>query len=111
MKRLILAAALTLSLGGCTWLASTFGGTPDPSTQTAIVHSFVTACDAYRTVLNAAASARAAHLLTPEQIATVEDVRPGANGLCLGPMPTNVAGSAVIVVTATAQIVGAIGSH
>ena len=105
---LIAAVFLTASLSGCTWLANTFGSTPSAGTETAIVHSFVTACEAYTVALNAAAAARANHLLSDQQIATVEAVRPGANGLCLGPMPTNVAASAVIVVTATAQIVGAI---
>lgn len=110
-RRIILAAALTLSLGGCTWLANTFGSTPSAGTETAIVHSFTTACEAYTVALNAASSARANHLLSDKQVATVEAVRPAANGLCLGPMPTNVAASAVIVVTATASIVGALGSH
>ena len=109
--RIILAAALVAGLGGCTTLANIFGGTPDASTQTAIVHSFTTACTAYKVALDAAAVARAGHLLSDTAVAKIDAVRPGANGLCLGPMPQNVAGSAVIVVTATATIVAALGSH
>lgn len=107
--RIILTAALVSGLGGCTTLANVFGGTPSADTQTAIVHSFTTACEAYSVTLNAAAVARSNHLLTDSQIATVDAVRPAANGICLGPMPTNVAASAVIVVTATAQIVATLG--
>jgi hypothetical protein len=111
IKRVALVATFALGLGGCTWLANTLGGTPDASTQTAIVHSFTTACEAYAQALKAAAVARQAHALSDAQVATIDAVRPGANGLCQGPMPTNVASSAVIVVTATAQIIGALGSN
>lgn len=111
MKRIAYVGLLLASLGGCTWLANTVGGTPDASTQTAIVHSFTAACEAYAQTLNAASVARAGHLLSDAAVAKIDAVRPGANGLCLGPMPTNVAGSAVIVVTATATIVAALGSH
>jgi hypothetical protein len=110
MKRVILLLILVAPITGCQWMATTFGDNPSAATETAIVHSFTTACSAYAQTLNAASVARAGHLLSDAAVAKIDAVRPGANGLCLGPMPTNVAGSAVIVVTATATIVAALAA-
>ena len=105
-----LSLPLSLPLGGCTWLANTFAGTPDQSTKTAIVEGFIDACDIYAAALKDAAVAAQAHLLNDAAIARIKAIRPGVESICppQGTMPENATGALVSVVQGTAQIVTAV---
>jgi len=82
VKRLLLIAAIALPLSGCQWLASTFGGTPSASTQTAIAHGVLAACDAYyKGALKAAFVADDAGLLTPAIKADIHSTRAGVEAI------------------------------
>lgn len=113
MRRLLvptLALGLLAPVSGCTWLANTFGGTPDAATQTAIVHGFLDACDVYKEALRDATTATNAGLLSDAQKAKIHSIRPGIEAICPpgGAMPTNATAALVSVVTGTAQIYSAI---
>ena len=110
LRLLAIPLALSLPLGGCTWLANTFARTPDQSTKTAIVEGFIDACDVYSAALKDAAVAAQAHLLNDATIAKIKAIRPGVESICppQGNMPENVTGALVSVVQGTAQIVAAV---
>lgn len=115
MRRLAIMAgvlvALAIGPSGCTWLANTFGGTPDQATKTTIVTTFADACHTYATALRVAALALDAKLLNDAQIATVDKAQQVGDGACKGPQPTNLTAAVVAVLTATADITVASGSH
>ncbi len=104
-RLLACAAALALSLSGCSWIASTFGDTPDQATKTTILEVFADACHAYATALRTAAAALNAGLLTDAQIAAIDKARAVGDGICNGPQPTNVSSAAVDVLSAASTIV------
>lgn len=108
--RLLIPLALLLPIGGCTWLANTFGGTPDPATETAIVNGFLDACQLYGSALQDATVAANANLLSADTKAKIKAVRPGIESICppAGTMPTNATAALVTVVEGTAQIVAAV---
>lgn len=110
MRKLILAAALLLPLGGCTWLANTFGGTDN---QTVTVHTVLAACDGfYKGALKAAFVADDAHLLTDAVKADIKSVRLGVDSICPpnGTMPTNLTAAVVSVVEGAAKVYTDIGA-
>lgn len=104
MKRYIPIAMALLMLSGCTWLANTFGGTPDANTKTTIVEVFSDSCHTYAAALNLAAQALTANLLTEAQIAQVNQAKAIADPICTGPQPTNLAAAFVSVASATVSI-------
>jgi hypothetical protein len=104
MRRLILAAALLIPLGGCTTIANWFGGMPSAQTKTTIVEVFADSCHTYAAALNLAAQALAANLLTEAQIAQVQQAKAIADPICTGPQPTNLAAAFVSVASATVSI-------
>lgn len=114
MKRFLLIAALVLPLGACTTLANWFGGTPSASSQTAIVHGVLSACDAYyKGALKAAFVADDAGLLTPAIKADIHSTRAGVEGICppKGVMPTNAVAALVTVVEGAATIYRDLGTQ
>lgn len=108
MKRLILAAALTLSLGGCTWLAQTFGDSPSQQTKVTILEVYTDACHGYTTTAHLAAQAIAADLVTRAQVDAIEKANNLAGPICTGPLPTNLASVVVQVLSSTLDIANAI---
>ena len=96
-----------LAVTGCTWLASTFGGSPDAQTQTTIVHGVLAACNTYKIALEAAIVVQNAHKFTDAQVAQIKAVRPGIESICPpnGAMPTNLTSALVIIAEGTATIV------
>jgi hypothetical protein len=113
MRRILLIAAIALPLGGCTWLANTFGGTPSAGTQTAIVHGFEAGCDAfYKGALKAAFVADDAHLLTDAVKADIHTVRLSVDAICPpgGTMPTNATSALLVVVEGSARIYTDLGT-
>jgi hypothetical protein len=109
MRRELMICGLLL-LGGCTWLANTFGGTPDQTTKTAIVEGFIDACDIYVAALKDATAAQTSHLLSDAVVVKIHAIRPGIEAICppKGTMPENATGALVTVVQGTAQIVAAV---
>lgn len=97
----------TLLLGGCTWLASTFGGTPSAQTQTDIVNGVLAACETYKVALEAATVVQTAGKFTPQQVADIKAARPGIESICppAGTMPTNLTTALVTIAEGTATIV------
>lgn len=93
-----------LMLGGCTWLAGVFGGTPDATTKTTIVETFTDGCNAYAAALSIAADALTANLLSATQISEVQQAKALADPICTGPQPTNLASAFVTVATATLSL-------
>lgn len=104
MRRALLVATVLLPLGGCTWLAGVFGGTPTAQTKTTIVEVFADACHAYASTLRLATQALQANLLTDQQIVAVDQARGVATPICTGPQPTNFAVALVSVTEATANV-------
>jgi hypothetical protein len=112
MRRLLFAAALLVPLAGCQTIAGWVGGTPSQQTKTTLTEAIVDACKAYATTLNLAADAEDAKLLSQAQVTQIDNARGGANSLCQGQQPTNLASALVAVTTATAQIAAAYtGAH
>lgn len=72
--------------------------------------SIITACSAYATALNGAAAFREAGRLSMAQVSFVDRIRPVANALCEGPLPTDVLTSVATVEAVTAQLVALVGS-
>lgn len=104
MRRVLIVAMVLLPLGGCTWLAGVFGGTPSAQTKTTIVEVFADGCHTYAAALNLAAQALTANLLTEAQIAQVNQAKAIADPICTGPQPTNLAAAFVSVASATVSI-------
>lgn len=119
MRRIALAGMVLLPLGGCTFLANTFGGTPDQPTKTAIVETFIDACSLYAGALKDAATAANAGLLSDGQKAKIHAIRPPIEGTGPGtgvcppnaPEPVNATAALVTVVQATASIKSAIAGN
>ena len=110
-----LAAVLGVlcALSSCTWLANTFGGTPSASSQTAIVHGVLAACDAYyKGALKAAFVADDAGLLTPAIKADIHSTRAGVEAICPpgGTMPTNAVAALVTISEGAAKIYNDLGT-
>ena len=107
MRRILLIAAIALPLGGCTWLAGVFGGSPSGQTQTDIVHGVLAGCQTYKIALEAAIVVQKAHKFSDAQVAEIKAVRPGIESICPpgGTMPTNLTTALVIIAEGTATIV------
>lgn len=107
MRRLLLIVALCLPIGGCTWLAQTFGDSPSAQTQTDIVHGVLAACQTYKVALEAAIVVQQAGKFTPAQVADIHAARPGIESICPpnGEMPTNLTSALVTIAEGTATIV------
>lgn len=108
-----LALSILLGVGGCTWLANTFGPTPTPGTQTAIVNGVLAACDAYyKGALKAAFVADDAGLLTPAIKADIHSTRAGVEAICPpgGTMPTNAVAALVTIAEGSARIYNDLGT-
>jgi hypothetical protein len=115
MKRIFLPliVGFALTLGGCQWMAQTFGGTPSASTQTAIVNGVLAACDVYyKGALKAAFVADDAGLLTPAIKADIHSTRAGVESICppKGVMPTNATAALVTIVQGSARIYNDLGT-
>ena len=113
MRRLLIVAALCVPLGACTTLANWFGGTPSASSQTAIVHGVLAACDAYyKGALKAAFVADDAGLLTPAIKADIHSTRAGVEAICPpgGTMPTNAVAALVTISEGAAKIYNDLGT-
>lgn len=104
MRRWLMLAVLLVPLGGCTWLAETFGDNPSQATKTTIVEVFADACHTYATALRTAAAALKANLLTSDQIAAIDKAKVIGDGVCKGPQPTNMTSAVVSVLSASASI-------
>lgn len=107
MNRIALAALFCLSLGGCAWLASTFGGN-DQATKTDLLNAYTGACDAYKATEHLAAVAIGADLLRPDQVEIVAKAQSIATPICTGPLPNNLATVAIQVLSATLEIANAV---
>lgn len=96
-----------LLVSGCTWLATTFGGTPSAQTQTDIVNGVLAACETYKVALEAAIVVQDAGKFTTQQVADIKAARPGIESICPpgGTMPTNLTTALVVIAEGTAKIV------
>lgn len=111
MKRPIILAgvlAIAIPLGGCPWVAETFGDKPSQETKTTILEVYTDACTGYTATAHLAAQAIAADLVTAAQVDTIERANNIAGPICTGPLPTNLASVVVQVLSATLDIATAI---
>lgn len=109
MKRLVLVAALALSLGGCSIVDSVFG-ISDQQSKTVTVQTVISACDTFQVGLQAATVAKQGHLLSPATVAKIDALIPPVQAICppQGQMPNGPVEAVVIVVTNTAAIIAAV---